>query len=133
METVSGRPSITADAQALLAAVGVPASLEGARPALAVIRACLRAAAVKWPDAPLKEWSRVADDLARSLSDIAANDQKWAVRLSNHPIEISQLLKSFLGWRPSATAGVEFELTAIIGRAIAQSVDADRKLSHFLV
>ena len=133
METVSGRPSITADAQALLAAVGVPASLEGARPALAVIRACLRAAAVKWPDAPLKEWSRVADDLARSLSDIAANDQKWAVRLSNHPIEISQLLKSFLGWRPSATAGVEFELTAIIGRAIAQRAEQRSVLPQQLI
>lgn len=123
MDTFSGHPSITADAQALLAAVGIPVSLEGARPALAVARACLRAAAVKWPDAPLQEWLHVADDLASSLSNIAASDQKWAVRLSNHPLEISQPLKGFLGWGPSATVGVEFALTAIIGRAIAQRAE----------
>jgi len=129
METISGRPSITADAQALLVAVGVPASLEGARPALSVIRTCLKAAAAKWPDAPLTEWLRVADDLASSLSNIGAIDQKWAVRLSNHPLEISQVFKSFLGWGPSATEGVEFGFTAIIGRSIAVGAE-QRSVLH---
>ena len=119
METVSGHPSIHADAQALLVAVGVAPSLEGARPALSVIRTCIKAAAAKWPDAPLNEWLRVADDLASSLRTIATSDQKWAVRLSNQPLEISQLFKTFLGWGPSASEGVEFGFTAIIGRSIA--------------
>lgn len=84
---------------------------------------------MKWPDAPLQEWLHVADDLASSLSNIAASDQKWAVRLSNHPLEISQPLKGFLGWGPSATEGVEFALTAIIGRAIAQRAE-QRSVLH---
>ncbi|PJI95858.1 hypothetical protein CLU85_0587 [Acidovorax sp. 69] len=133
MEAVSGHPSITADAQALLVAVGVPASHEGARPALSVIRTCLKAAAENWPDAPLKEWLRIADDLASSLNNIAAIDQKWAVRLSNHPLEISQLLKSFLDWGPSATEGVEFGFTAIIGRSIAVGAEQRSALQAQLV
>ena len=41
---------INDDAAALLKAVGVPPSHHGARPALAVIKQCLKASIAKWPE-----------------------------------------------------------------------------------
>jgi len=123
MSSDLGHQLINADAAALLAAVGVPPSHHGARPALAVIKRCLKAAASKWPDAPMNGWLGVANSLAKTL-DGAIEDNEWAVRLSSEPADISPLLQSFLRWHePPGMEGLGFQLTAIIGRSIAQRAE----------
>ena len=67
-------PLIPPSGAALLTAAGVPSSMDASRSAVDVIKTCLRAAARKWPDAPIGAWVSVADHLESRLREAAVSD-----------------------------------------------------------
>lgn len=134
MKANSADPALTPQGAALLAAVGVPPSLAGARAAVDTIKACLRAANLKWPDAPVNGWLSVAEHLGRTLREAAARDENVAVRLSRDPSDNCLLLLSVLKWEPPLTRdGAEFDLSAILGRAMAKCAELGTAASVDLI
>lgn len=94
--------------------------MDASRSAVDVIKTCLRAAARKWPDAPIGAWESVADHLETTLRAAAVSDDAMAVRLSRDPSDNFILLHAILKWEPPfSQAGIDFDLTALLGRAFA--------------
>lgn len=84
--------------------------MDAARSAVDVIKTCLRAAARKWPDAPIGAWASVADHLETTLREAAVSDDAMAVRLSRDPSDNCILLHALLKWAPPVTqSGVDFD------------------------
>ena len=113
-------PMVSPSGAALLTAAGVPSSMDAARSAVDVIKTCLRAAARKWPDAPIGAWVSAAGHLESRLREAAVSDDAMAVRLSRDPSDNFILLHAILKWEPPfSQAGIDFDLTALLGRAFA--------------
>lgn len=124
MKTNFADVPISRQGAALLAAAGVSPSLESARSAVDIIKICLRAAHLKWPDAPMNAWLSVAEHLGKILRDAAARDEALAVKLSRDPSEDRLLLQAILKWEPPLTqSGIEFDLSALLGRAMAMRAE----------
>lgn len=127
-------PLIPPPGAALLTAAGVPSSMEAARSAVNIIKTCVRAAARRWPDAPISSWLRVADHLETTLRDAAVSDDTVGVRLSKDPSDDCILLRAILKWEPPLThSGVEFDLTALLGRAMVIRAEQDTALHVDLI
>ncbi len=108
--------------------------MEAARSAVNIIKTCVRAAARRWPDAPISSWLRVADHLETTLRDAAVSDDTVGVRLSKDPSDDCILLRAILKWEPPLThSGVEFDLTALLGRAMVIRAEQDTALHVDLI
>ena len=70
--------------------------MDAARSAVDVIKTCLRAAARKWPDAPIGAWVSAAGHLESRLREAAVSDDAMAVRLSRDPSDNFILLQVIL-------------------------------------
>ena len=134
MTTASHASPTNVQGAALLATAGVLSTLEGARSAVPVIKACLQAAAARWPDAQIGAWLPAIDRLMAELRKAAVNDDAMAVRMSQDPPNDCSLLQEVLKWDPPVTrAGVEIDLSALLGRSLAVHAERGTTLPQDLI